>query len=481
MTGQSTQLNQNHFQMNTFADLGLSKEILRSIEDKGYQTPSPVQAQAIPAVLTGKDVMAAAQTGTGKTAGFTLPILHRLQQQQSVKGYPIRALVLTPTRELAAQVQESIETYGKDLPLKSLVVFGGVNIRPQIKALKRGVDILVATPGRLLDLCNQNVCRLDRVDIFVLDEADRMLDMGFIPDIRRTIKLLPRKRQTLLFSATYSKEIRKLTREFLHRPISIEIAPEKPAAETVAQRAYRCDVSDKTRLTTHLIKKGNWEQVLIFTRTKHGANRLSKKLTQAGIQSSAIHGDKAQGARTRVLDGFKKRKIRVLVATDIAARGLDIAQLPHVINYELPNIPEDYVHRIGRTGRAGLEGEAISLVGNDERPFLDGIERLIGQTIEISSLNGFEPSHWSKKAPTASEVQKAAARRKEAARQARGTRKRADNGPPKNASANRTRRSQKNFTPHKEKTKSRASSPMSFGSASAVAARPRNRRNRRRR
>ena len=466
--------------MNTFADLGLSKEILRAIADKGYQTPSPVQAEAIPAVLTKQDVMAAAQTGTGKTAGFTLPILHRLQQEEKGKGYPIRALVLTPTRELAAQVQESIQTYGKHLPFRSLVVFGGVNIRPQIKELRRGVDILVATPGRLLDLCNQKVCRLDQVGIFVLDEADRMLDMGFIPDIRRTISLLPRKRQTLLFSATYSKEIRQLTREFLHKPISIEIAPEKPAAETVEQRAYRCDVSQKAQLTTHLIKKGKWEQVLIFTRTKHGANRLSKKLTQAGIQSSAIHGDKAQGARTRALEGFKKRTIRVLVATDIAARGLDIAQLPHVINYELPNIPEDYVHRIGRTGRAGREGEAISLVGNDERPFFNGIERLIGQKIEISDVKGFVPTHWPDKAPTASEVQKAAARRKEAARQARGPRKKTD--------GKRPQRSKKKSFGKKKTSNSRGSSsgssggskPSASGSSSAVDARPQARRNRRR-
>ncbi len=471
--------------MNTFADLGLSKEILRAIADKGYQTPSPVQAEAIPAVLTKKDVMAAAQTGTGKTAGFTLPILHRLQQEEKGKGYPIRALVLTPTRELAAQVQESIQTYGKHLPFRSLVVFGGVNIRPQIKELQRGVDILVATPGRLLDLCNQKVCRLDQVGIFVLDEADRMLDMGFIPDIRRTISLLPRKRQTLLFSATYSKEIRQLTREFLHKPISIEIAPEKPAAELIAQRAYRCDVSQKAQLTTHLIKKGNWEQVLIFTRTKHGANRLSKKLTQAGVQSSAIHGDKAQGARTRALEGFKKRTIRVLVATDIAARGLDIAQLPHVINYELPNIPEDYVHRIGRTGRAGREGEAISLVGNDERPFFEGIERLLRKKIEISEVKGFEPSHWPAKAPTASEVQKAAARRKEAARQARGPRRKSNDNGRSERSNKKSFSKKKSFvkkrTASSSRPESRSSSTSSAAPASAVAARPKNRRNRRRR
>jgi ATP-dependent RNA helicase RhlE len=331
---------------------------------------------------------------------------------------------LTPTRELAAQVQDSIMTYGKYLPLKSMVVYGGVNIKPQIDQLKKGVDILVATPGRLLDLCNQRVCRLNQVNMLVLDEADRMLDMGFIHDIRRIIKLLPLKRQNLMLSATFSKEIRALTREFLVKPITIEVNPEKMAAQTVAQRAYRCDSKAKTNLAIHLIKEGNWEHVLIFTRTKHGANRLSGKLAKAGIQTSAIHGDKMQASRTKALEGFKKRKIRVLVATDIAARGLDIAQLPHVINYELGNVPEDYVHRIGRTGRAGVEGEAISLVCNDERPFLSSIEKLIGQPIKLSDVPGFEPDIWPGKAPTASEVQKVAAVRREAARQARGPRRR---------------------------------------------------------
>jgi ATP-dependent RNA helicase RhlE len=410
--------------MNTFATFGLSKNILRAVKDKGYQTPSPIQARAIPAVLTGRDMLAAAQTGTGKTAGFTLPMIHILDQTRPAGGRPIRALVLVPTRELAAQVQDSVNTYGKYLPLKSMVVFGGVNIKPQIDQLKKGVDILVATPGRLLDLCNQRVCRLNHVNMLVLDEADRMLDMGFIHDIRRIIKLLPSKRQNLMLSATFSKEIRVLTREFLVRPITIEIAPEKKAAQTIAQRAYRCDSKAKTNLVIHLIKEGNWEHVLIFTRTKHGANRLSGKLAKAGIQTSAIHGDKMQTSRTKALDGFKKRKIRVLVATDIAARGLDIAQLPHVVNFELGNVPEDYVHRIGRTGRAGMEGEAISLVCNDERPFLRNIEKLIGQPIKLSDVPGFEPAIWPGKAPTASEVQKAAAIRRETARQARGPRRR---------------------------------------------------------
>ncbi|MDR4497110.1 MAG: DEAD/DEAH box helicase [Candidatus Scalindua sp.] len=409
--------------MKTFANLGLSENILRSLKDKGYQTPSPIQDRAIPAVLTGKDMMAAAQTGTGKTAGFTLPMLHILNQAESSGGRPIRALVLTPTRELAAQVQESIKTYGKYLTLKSMVVFGGVNIKPQIDQLKKGVDILVATPGRLLDLCNQRACRLNQVNMLILDEADRMLDMGFIHDIRKIIKLLPLKRQNLMLSATFSKEIRALTHEFLVKPITIEVTPEKMAAQTVSQRAYRCDAKAKTSLIIHLIKEGNWEHVLIFTRTKHGANRLSSKLAKAGIQTSAIHGDKMQASRTKALDGFKKRKIRVLVATDIAARGLDIALLPHVVNYELPNVPEDYVHRIGRTGRAGMEGEAISLVCNDERPFLNSIKKLIGQPIKLSDVPGFEPTIWSEKAPTASEVQKGAAARRETARQEHGSRR----------------------------------------------------------
>ena len=409
--------------MKTFANLGLSENILRALKDKGYETPSPIQDRAIPAVLTGRDMMAAAQTGTGKTAGFTLPMIQILDQAEPSGGRPIRALVLTPTRELAAQVQDSIKTYGKYLALKSMVVFGGVNIKPQIDQLKKGVDILVATPGRLLDLCNQRACRLNQVNMLVLDEADRMLDMGFIHDIRKIIKLLPLKRQNLMLSATFSKEIRALTHEFLVKPVTIEVTPEKMAAQTVAQRAYRCDAKAKTSLIIHLIKEGNWEHVLIFTRTKHGANRLSSKLAKAGIQTSAIHGDKMQASRTKALDGFKKRKIRVLVATDIAARGLDIALLPHVVNYELPNVPEDYVHRIGRTGRAGMEGEAISLVCNDERPFLSSIKKLIGQPIKLSDVPGFEPAIWSEKAPTASEVQKGAAARRETARQERGPRR----------------------------------------------------------
>ena len=412
--------------MKNFSDLGLSKELVRAVSDKGYLTPSPIQAEAIPAVLKRRDILAAAQTGTGKTAGFTLPMIQILDEAGRAKvasRRSIRALVLTPTRELAAQVKESIETYGMHTQLKSAVVFGGVKINPQIRQLRDGVDILVATPGRLLDLCAQNVCRLEEVNMLVLDEADRMLDMGFINDIRKIIRLLPKKRQNLLFSATFSKEIRLMTRELLSNPITIEVNPENTAAETVKQSAYRCDSEAKPALAIQLIKEGNWDQVLVFTRTKHGANRLSKRLDKAGIQSSAIHGDKSQGARTRALQGFKDGKLRVLVATDIAARGLDIAQLPHVINYEIPNVAADYVHRIGRTGRAGMRGEAISLVCNDERPFLQEIEKLISQRIQMIDMEGFEPELWSSRAPSAREVQKAAAERKAMANKARGSRK----------------------------------------------------------
>lgn len=408
--------------MTTFADTGLSENLLRAVSDKGYATPSPIQARAIPAVLARKDMIAAAQTGTGKTAGFTLPMMQILTetgQSKPSRGRPVRALVLTPTRELAAQVEKSIVDYGKYLELTSLVVYGGVKIGPQIRKLKTGVDILVATPGRLLDLCQQGACRLDQVGMLVLDEADRMLDMGFINDIRKVIKLLPKKRQNLLFSATFSKEIRQMTKELLVDPVAIEVSPENTAAETVAQRAYRCDKARKPEICIKLIREGGWKQVLVFTRTKHGANRLSQRLEKAGIGSSAIHGNKGQGARTRALEGFKQGKVRVLVATDIAARGLDIAQLPHVINYELPNVAEDYVHRIGRTGRAGKEGEAISLVCNDERPFLTGIEKLIKQRIPLEDVEGFAPELWPKRAPTASEVMKAANARKQEALKAR--------------------------------------------------------------
>lgn len=417
--------------MNTFADLGLSDKILRAITDKGYEKPSPIQAQAIPPVLAGKDVLAAAQTGTGKTAGFVLPILHKLSENPARNDRrSVRTLVLTPTRELAAQIQTNIDEYGSHLHLKSLVVFGGVNIKPQISKLKQGVDMLVATPGRLLDLCQQRACDLSNVEILVLDEADRMLDMGFINDIKKVMNYIPKKRQTLLFSATFSKEIKTISRQFLNNPVTVEVAAQNTTAERVEQSAYRCDAGAKADLAIHLIKQGEWNQVLIFTKTKHGANRLSGKLENAGITSSAIHGNKSQGARERALQGFKDNTVRVLVATDIAARGLDIAYLPHVINYELPNVPADYVHRIGRTGRAGQSGEAISLVCNNERAFLKDIEKLISKKIPLLTDENFIPDHWPARAPSASEVQKADAERKKQARQQRGPRK------PRNGSNN---------------------------------------------
>ncbi len=405
--------------MNTFADLGLSKDILKAVSEKGYKIPSPVQAGAIPIVLEGTDLLAAAQTGTGKTAGFVLPILHKLSQNPTGNHSSIKALILTPTRELAAQIHQNIIDYSKNLDISSLVVFGGVSINPQISKLRCGVDILVATPGRLLDLCEQRACRLDKVETLVLDEADRMLDMGFIHDIKKILRRVPVKRQTLLFSATFSKEIKTISKQFLYHPKTVEVAAENTTADRVEQVAYRCDASSKADLAIHLIKKGEWDQVLIFTRTKHGANRLSEKLDKAGVSSSAIHGNKSQGARERALEGFKKKTVRVLVATDIAARGLDIANLPHVINYELPNLSADYVHRIGRTGRAGQSGDAISLVANDERAFLRDIEKLISKTIPLLTEDGFEPQQWSSRAPTTSEVMKADAERKKQARQER--------------------------------------------------------------
>ncbi|MCH9742952.1 MAG: DEAD/DEAH box helicase, partial [Proteobacteria bacterium] len=374
-----------------FAEIGLVAPLLRAVQEKNYTTPSPIQQQAIPAVLTGKDVMAAAQTGTGKTASFTLPLLQRLSTGFKPKSNHIRALVLTPTRELAAQVGENVDTYGKYLPLKSAVVYGGVKINPQMMKLRAGLDVLVATPGRLLDLYNQNAVHFSQVEILVLDEADRMLDMGFIRDIRKIISLLPKKRQTLLFSATFSGDIRQLASGLLLDPIQIEISPEKTTAETVTQSLYEVDKSKKTALLTKLIKDNNWTQVLVFTRTKHGADRLAKYLTKENVPAAAIHGDKSQGARTRALADFKANHIRVLVATDIAARGIDISELPHVVNYELPNVAEDYVHRIGRTGRAGSEGEAISLVCAEEAESLSAIENLIRQHLPRQQLAGFAP------------------------------------------------------------------------------------------
>ncbi len=376
----------------SFASLGLSKSILSAVSEKGYDTPSPIQEQAIPAVLARKDVMAAAQTGTGKTAGFTLPILQLLSQGERAKANQARALVLTPTRELAAQVGENVRDYGKHLPLKSAVVFGGVGINPQMIALRKGVDVLVATPGRLLDLYSQNAVNFKQLEILVLDEADRMLDMGFIHDIKRILKLLPNKRQNLLFSATFSNEIRTLAKGLVVNPVEVSVAPANTTADKVEQWVYPVDKSKKSALLTHLIKTNQWEQVLVFSRTKHGANRLAKQLDSRGIPSAAIHGNKSQGARTKALAEFKSGAVQVLVATDIAARGLDIDQLPYVVNYDLPNVAEDYVHRIGRTGRAGASGVAVSLVMADEAKQLKDIERLIQQVIERKVIAGFEPS-----------------------------------------------------------------------------------------
>jgi ATP-dependent RNA helicase RhlE len=377
-----------------FAGLGLSAELTRAVTEQGYTQPTPVQAQAIPVILEGRDVLAGAQTGTGKTAGFTLPLLQRLAARantsHSPARHPVRALILTPTRELAAQVEESVRAYGKYLPLKTTLIYGGVGINPQIQALRRGVDILVATPGRLLDHVQQKTVDLSRVEILVLDEADRMLDMGFIRDIRRILALLPSQRQNLLFSATFTDEIRKLADGLLHAPALIQVARRNAESELVAQRVYPVGQTRKRDLLAHLVATGDWKQVLVFTRTKHGANRLSEQLCRGGIQATAIHGNKSQPARNRALADFKAGTVRVLVATDIAARGLDIEELPHVVNFDIPHVPEDYVHRIGRTGRAGSTGEAISLVAPEERSLLSGIEKLLGRRIEQHVLTGFE-------------------------------------------------------------------------------------------
>jgi len=375
----------------SFSSLGLSEPLLRAIEKQGYTTPTPVQAQSIPAVLSGKDVLAAAQTGTGKTAGFTLPLLQLLDQTEPTKRGPVRALIITPTRELAAQIDESVTTYGRYLALPSTVVFGGVGIGPQKKKLKTGVKILTATPGRLLDLHNQGCVDLSKVEILVLDEADRMLDMGFIHDIRRILKLLPQQRQNLLFSATFSHEIRQMAKGLLGTPVRIEVAPPNCTADNIQQVVHPVDKSRKPKLLCRLIHDGNWEQVLVFTRTKHGANKLTKMLEKDGISAAAIHSNKSQGARTRALADFKQHKICALVATDIAARGLDIEQLPQVVNFDMPNVAEDYVHRIGRTGRAGLEGQAVSLVSIDEQKSLAGIERLLKRSLNSKIVDGFEP------------------------------------------------------------------------------------------
>jgi ATP-dependent RNA helicase RhlE len=376
----------------SFDALGLSAELLRAVADQAYSEPTPIQRKAIPAILAGRDIMAGAQTGTGKTAGFTLPLLQRLSAVAHNRvRRPIRCLILTPTRELAAQVELSVDTYGRYLPLRSAVVFGGVKINPQIETLRKGVDILVATPGRLLDHAGQGTLDLSRVEILVLDEADRMLDMGFIPDIRRILALLPRERQNLLFSATFSSEIKGLADRLLDAPALIQVARDNRAAELVTQVVHPVDRTRKRELLSYLIGSRNWRQVLVFTRTKHGANRLAQQLGRDGISAVAIHGNKSQGARTRALSDFKRGAVRVLVGTDIAARGLDIDQLPHVVNFELPQVAEDYVHRIGRTGRAGNEGEAVSLVCVDERALLMAIERLLRRALNKVMVPGYEP------------------------------------------------------------------------------------------
>ena len=378
-----------------FTELGLAETLLRAVREQGYDTPTPIQAQAIPAVLAGGDLMAGAQTGTGKTAGFTLPMLQRLMAKPAAKDargrVPIRALILTPTRELAAQVEESVRTYGKYSGLTSMVMFGGVGMQPQIDRLKRGVDILVATPGRLLDHHGQRTLDLSHVEIFVLDEADRMLDMGFIHDIKKVLAVLPQKKQSLLFSATFSDEIKALADRLLNQPALIEVARRNQTADTIAQKVHPVGREMKKELLTHLIKSNDWHQVLVFTRMKHGANRLVEYLMKQGISAMAIHGNKSQGARTKALADFKSGELTCLVATDIAARGIDIDQLPHVVNFELPNVPEDYVHRIGRTGRAGAQGEAVSLVCVDENGFLRDIERLIKRELPKEIVPGFEP------------------------------------------------------------------------------------------
>ncbi len=377
----------------SFDSLGLSAPILAAVKEKGYETPSPIQAQAIPAVIEGRDVMAAAQTGTGKTAGFTLPLLELLSKGPRAPSNQARALVLTPTRELAAQVAESVETYGKNLSLNSTVVFGGVKINPQMMKLRRGADILVATPGRLMDLYNQKAVRFDKLEVLILDEADRMLDMGFIRDIRKILALLPKRRQNLMFSATFSDDIRSLAKGLVNDPVEISVSPRNATARTVTQWVSPVDKNQKPALLAHLIWEEKWEQVLVFSRTKHGANKLTKFLENNGIKAAAIHGNKSQGARTRALADFKSGSIRALVATDIAARGLDIDQLPQVVNFDLPNVPEDYVHRIGRTGRAGSTGQAVSLVAAEEFKLLSDIERLIKQVLDRKVTEGFEPVH----------------------------------------------------------------------------------------
>ena len=374
-----------------FNELGLMPSLLKAVNEKGYTEPSPIQEKAIPLILKRKDVLASAQTGTGKTAGFTLPLLQILSKQPNSNHRKIKALILTPTRELAAQIYDNVVEYSKYLEIRSTVIFGGVNQKPQVSKIRNGIDILIATPGRLLDLENQRLLSLRNVEILVLDEADRMLDMGFQRDINKIMNLLPSKRQNLLFSATFSKEIKRLAKGILNDPAQVETSPQNTTVEAIVQYVYKVDKNKKSNLIIQLIKEGNWRQVLVFTRTKHGANNLCKKMIKADISAAAIHGNKSQSARTKALAGFKDGTIEILVATDIAARGLDIPLLPHVVNFELPNIPEDYVHRIGRTGRAGAKGEAISLVCVDEKQYLKDIEKLVNLKIPSKIKQGYEP------------------------------------------------------------------------------------------
>ena len=415
-----------------FNQLGLSAELLRAIDEKGYREATPIQQQAIPLILEGRDVLAGAQTGTGKTAGFTLPLLQRLQNSRPSQRC-VRALILTPTRELAAQVGESVRDYGRHLPFKATVIFGGVSINTQIFKLRKGADIVVATPGRLLDHMQRGTIDLGEVEILVLDEADRMLDMGFIRDIRKILKELPKERQNLLFSATFSKEIRRLAAALLNAPTEIQVAQRNTTVELVTQIVHPVDRSRKRELLSHRIGAENWRQVLVFTRTKHGANRLAEQLSRDGLKSVAIHGNKSQGARTRALADFKAGVFRVLVATDIAARGLDIDRLPHVVNYELPNVPEDYVHRIGRTARAGQEGHAVSLVCVDEHKLLGDIERLLNYKIAKEVIPGYEPDPRIKAEPIRQ------GRTQRPAGRGTGSRKKFRAGPPKNRGGQRQR------------------------------------------
>ncbi|MFT4546760.1 MAG: ATP-dependent RNA helicase RhlE [Verrucomicrobiales bacterium] len=387
-------LSHTHIQIMSFSDLGLSAELVEAVTSKGYTVPTAIQSQAIPYILDRRDLMGGSQTGTGKTAAFTLPLLQILSEaDQESRGKTRlrapRALVLTPTRELAAQVGESVRNYGKMLDLRSTIIFGGVGFGPQVSKLRSGVDILIATPGRLLDHAGQRNVDLSKIEILIFDEADRMLDMGFIHDIKKIINLMPKRRQNLLFSATYSAEIKKVADEWLHDPVMVEVARRNEVAEKVTQIIHPVAKSDKRELLSQLIHDGEWQQVLVFSRTKHGANRLAKNLEEDGITATAIHGNKSQGARTRALDDFKRGRVRVLVATDVASRGLDISLLPHVVNFELPNVPEDYVHRIGRTGRAGEEGAALSLVSADERGLLRDIEKVLNKQIPVEVIEGF--------------------------------------------------------------------------------------------